>query len=479
MERTELEWLEHLIACHENCKGELEKMDRYYEGTQPLSYMAPELQRELQDSVRQVVINWPRLVVDSVEERLDVVGFRFPGQAQADEELWRIWQANDLDEQSQMGHLDALVMQRSYVVVGPNEDDPTTPIITVESALDMYAEHDPRTRAVKAAVKRWCEGEGKDEVEHATLYLPDATIWWVKADGAWVEDPDYERDDHELGVPPVEVLSNRTRLKKRNGVSELADVIPLSDAACKIATDMMVSAEYHATPRRVAYGFGEEDFTDENGRKISAWSRIAGRIWATEKNKKDDGVDVTQFPEADLKNFHSTISQLASLVASLAGLPPHFLGHSTANPASADAIRSSEARLVKRAERKQRSWGGAWERVMRLVLLVRGSEAPDNVRALETIWRDASTPTVAQAADAAVKKHQAKIVPLRQTREDLGYSQAQIARMEEQDEEDTANALRRLASGDVTPLFGTKPGTEPPDPPEDEEPPEDGRGNAA
>jgi hypothetical protein len=116
---------------------------------------------------------------------------------------------------------------------------------------------------------------------------------------------------------------------------------------------------------------------------------------------------------------------------------------------------------------------------MRLVLLVRGSEAPDNVRALETIWRDASTPTVAQAADAAVKKHQAKIVPLRQTREDLGYSQAQIARMEEQDEEDTANALRRLASGDVTPLFGTKPGTEPPDPPEDEEPPEDGRGNAA
>lgn len=479
MERTELEWLEHLIACHDSCKGELETMDRYYEGTQPLSYMAPELQRELEDSVRQVVINWPRLVVDSVEERLDVTGFRFPGEAEADEELWRIWQANDLDEQSQMGHLDALVMKRSYVVVGPNEKDPTTPIVTVESALDMYAEHDPRTRQVAAAVKRWCVGEGKEEVEHATLYLPDSTIWWVKQDGTWVEDPDYPRDDHELGVPPVEVLSNRTRLKKRNGVSELADVIPLSDAACKIATDMMVSAEYHATPRRVAYGFGEEDFTDEHGRKISAWSRIAGRIWATEKNKKDDGVDVTQFPEADLQNFHSTISQLASLVASLAGLPPHFLGHSTANPASADAIRSSEARLVKRAERKQRSWGGSWERVMRLVLLVRDGEASDDARALETIWRDASTPTVAQAADAAVKKFQARIVPLRQTREDLGYSQAQIARMEEQDEADTRQAMRRLTSGDVSPLFGGKPDPEPPPPPEGEEPAGADRGNAA
>ena len=33
---------------------------------------------------------------------------------------------------------------------------------------------------------------------------------------------------------------------------------------------------------------------------------------------------------------------------------------------------------------------------------------------------------MAQSADAAVKKHQAGIVPLRQTREDLGYTGEQI-----------------------------------------------------
>ncbi|WP_326728976.1 phage portal protein [Streptomyces phaeochromogenes] len=476
MERTELEWLDHLVSCHDKVKADLKRLDSYYEGTQPLSYMAPELERELSESVRQVVINWPRLVVDAIEERLDVTGFRFPGEAQADEELWRIWQANDLDEQSQQGHLDALVMKRSYVVVGTNEADKTTPIITVESALDMYAEHDPRTRKVAAAVKRWCEGEGKDEVEHATLYLPNATIWYLKEDDQWIQDPAYPRDDHNLGVVLVEVLANRPRLKKRNGVSELADVIPLSDAACKIATDMMISAEYHATPRRVAFGFGEEDFVDEHGRKISAWSRIAGRIWATEKNRKDHGADVVQFPEADLKNFHSTINQLAELVASLIGMPPHFMGRSTANPASADAIRSSESRLVKRAERKQGAWGGTWERVMRLVLLVRDGKANAEARSLETIWRDASTPTVAQAADAAVKKKQAGIVPLRQTREDLGYTQAQIARMEEQDERDAQSAMRRITGGDVTPLFGTK---DPPEPVPDDVLPEASSGNAA
>ncbi|MFG3585126.1 phage portal protein [Streptomyces sp. NPDC047990] len=458
MERTELEWLHHLISCHDKEKRELERLNSYYEGRQPLSYMAPELQNELEESVRQVVVNWPRLVVDSVEERLDVEGFRFPERAEADGELWRIWQANDLDEQSQQGHLDALVMRRAYVVVGSNADDPTTPIVTVESALDVYAEHDPRTRRVAAAVKRWREGSGGEAVDHATLYLPTVTIWYVKDSGSWVEDPAFPRDQHDMDAVPVEVLANRPRLKCADGTSELADIIPLSDAACKIATDMMVSAEYHATPRRVAFGFGEEDFVDEQGRRLSAFSRIIGRMWATEKSKQE-GADVVQFPEADLRNFHSTLEQLAKLVASLSGLPPHFLGQSTANPASADAIRSSEARLVKRAERKQRAWGGAWERVMRLVLRVRDGAWSDDARALETIWRDASTPTIAQAADAAVKLYAAKIVPLRQTRERLNFSQAEISRMEEEDEAAATAAVQRVAGGDVTPLFGPKPTT--------------------
>jgi hypothetical protein len=201
---------------------------------------------------------------------------------------------------------------------------------------------------------------------------------------------------------------------------------------------------------------------------VSAFSRIIGRMWATEKNRREDGADVIQFPEASLGNFHETINQLARLVASLAGLPPHFLGFTTDNPASADAIRSSEARLVKRAERKQRAWGGSWERVMRLVLRVRDGEWSDDARSLETLWRDASTPTVAQSADAAVKLHQAGIVPLRPTRERLGFSQAEIARMEELDEQAAQDAMQRIMSGDLAALeAGPKPPEEPaPAPPE-------------
>lgn len=457
MDRTELQWLTHLVKCHDKELPELRRLNSFYEGEQPLSYMAPELQQELQETVRQVVINWPRLVVDSVEERLDVEGFRFPKEPDSDDELWRIWQANDMDEQSQQGHLDALVMGRAYVVIGAREDDESTPLVTVESPLDMFAEFDPRTREVRAAVKRWCEDAETGKVDHATLYLPNATSWWVKEKGEWVEDAENERDEHEIGEVMVEVLANRRRLKRLNGTSELADIIPISDAACKVATDMMVSAEYHATPRRVAFGFGEEDFQDEQGRKVSAFSRIIGRMWATEKSKQD-GADVVQFNEASLNNFHETIKLLSTLVASMGAVPPHFLGHATDNPASADGIRSSETRLVKRSERRQRGNGGTWERMNRKVMRIRDGAWNADARSLETIWRDASTPTIAQKADAAVKLYTAKIVPKRQTREDMGYTQAQIERMEEQDAADAQDAMARVLAGDLAALeAGPKP----------------------
>lgn len=428
---TPEEWLDRLMRCHNNELPALKALNSYYEGTQELSYMHPKLLLEVGDRLRPVVINWPRLVTDSIEERLDIEGFRLPGADEADKDLWRVWQANELDEWSQQGHLDAMVMRRSYAVVGTNEDDTDTPLVTLESPLQMFAEEDPRTRKPIAALKRWSERwPGRDAAQYADnamLYLPDSRIWYQRTNSnGWQI---VERDDHHLGELQVVPLVNRQRLLLPGGVSELADVIPLSDAACKIATDMMVSAEFHAMPRRYALGFDEDDFTDEDGQPLSSWEAIAGRVWRTEKSPKEDGVAVGQFPEADLRNFHETLNQLAHLVASLSGLPPHFLGFTTDNPASADAIRSSESRLVKRAERKQRGFGGSWERVARLINRFQSGDWDPKFKQLEMLWRDASTPTIAQKADAVVKLHADGILPTEAAWEDMGYSATRRVRL--------------------------------------------------
>jgi SPP1 Gp6-like portal protein len=433
------EWLPRLVKLHDAELFDLNANDHYYEGTQPLSYMAPELLRELNERMRQLVINWPRLVVDALEERLDVEGFRWARQARADDDLWEIWQANDLDEESQLAHVDALALRRSFVIVGANEDDEAHPLITVESPIEVYADRDPRTREVCAAVKRWSEDvpAGGDPVEHATLYLPDLTTWYVKVKGKWVSDPDQDPDHHGLGRVPVVPLVNRARTRNRAGVSELKDVIPVSDSLCKIATDMMVSAEYHAIPRRYAAGLSQEDFVDPDGNRISSYTARIGALWLSENPETKFG----QFPEAQLSNFHETVNCLARIVSGLTGLPPHFLGYIGGEPISADAIRASEARLIKRAERRQRAFGGSWERVMRLALLIRDNREPEGAASLETIWRDAATPTRAQQADAAVKLHGEGLLPTEQAWEDLGYTQVQIDRMLEMQARATDRAL--------------------------------------
>jgi hypothetical protein len=259
--------------------------------------------------------------------------------------------------------------------------------------------------------------------------------------------------EHDLGRLPMVPLVNRPRMMRPDGVSEFHDVLPIADAANKQATDMMISGEYHAMPRRYAFGLKEEDFVDAAGNQISPWSMMAGHLWANE----DPNIKVGQFPEADLTNFHNTLKVLVQVATMTLALPPHFNPFTGENPASADAIRSSETQLVKRVERKHTFLGGGWEEVERLVLRFQTGTFEARARSLETMWRDPSTPTVAQKADAVMKlatpiNGGRAILPIEQAREDLGYTPEQRRRMAEMDDraavdQNVATIARTFAAG--------------------------------
>ncbi|UYL88291.1 portal protein [Arthrobacter phage EvePickles] len=424
----------------------LDRLDKYLEGEQPLKYMAKAMEDEIGDRVHQLIINILRYGAEAYENRLDIKGFRYRGESSSDEELWRIWQSNDLDEQSQQAHLDSISLERTYAIVGSGDEDDADPIVTVESPFQVFAERDPRTRRVSAAIKRWAEGEGNDQVQRATLYLPDSTesfaffknVWWSTGPA----------DVHEMGRVPVVPLVNNPRILRPDGRSEFSDIIEIADALNKMATDMMISGEYHAMPRRWATALTADDFVDKDGNPIGVWSRDAGRLWATESKDTKFG----QFNETDLKVFHESMKLLIQIGSQLLALPPHYMSFVGDNPTSADAIRSSETQLVKRVERKQTYLGGAWEEVQRLVLRIKTGKWDPAAMSLETQWRNPATPTVAQEADAIVKKVQAGIVPIEQAREDLGYTQEQRDRMLEMDARaksnpDIANLTRAVNGG--------------------------------
>lgn len=400
-------------------------LDLYYQGEQRLEQLGLAVPEALRQFV--TIVGWPGTAADSIEERCDVEGFRLPGKPEADKGLAEVWQANDLDDESQMGHTDALVFGRSYACVGTGEDV-DMPLVTVESPLEMAHERSPRTRETSAAARFYDDASTGETVHRATLYLPDSTTWLVAGDDGWkVED----RDPHRLGRCPVVPLVNRGRSHARYGRSEMGRIIGLTDAAARALTNAQVATEVMALPQRWAAGMTAADFKDPVTNEVqTAWESYFGAVWAT----KDANAKFGQFSAADLSNFEKIVNHYAQLVAGITGLPMRFLGQLSANPPSADGIRADEARLIKRAERAQRSWGASWERVMRLARQIQNDGVDDpKLASMETLWADAATPTRAQNADAAVKLYQAGITTLRQSRRDVGYTSVQIANMERDD----------------------------------------------
>lgn len=414
----------------------LSRYDTYLEGEQSLSYMSKLMQTEASEYLQAVVLNWCRLVVDAYVARMSIQGFRYAGDEQTDKDLWVEWQKSGLDALAVQAIYEAVGLGRSYIAVGSDGGGGQT--ITVESPFQTFARRDPRTRKVVDGVKLWQDTDG---VNMSTKYEPNRTVIFQFIRGQWVP---VDVDQHNVGVPALVPLVNRPRITRPNGISEFHDVIPIVDGAIKTATDMMSSVENHAIPRRWIFGVKNSDFVDADGKKVSAWSRIAGRIWS--HPEKD--VTAGQFPEANLTNFHETIKLFAGLASQVAALPANYLAFNAVNPSSADAMRAIDAQLELRVKRKFIDFGEAFEDVMRLVLRLKTGSWDPRADSLETVWADPGTPTVAQKADAIVKLVQAKVIPVEQAREDLGYGPIARDRMAEMDERAATDpAINRLVNG--------------------------------
>jgi hypothetical protein len=423
---------------------EIEAADLYYNGTQPLQFLAPEVRQQVGNRLTSLVINWPRVIVDSVQRRTYVEGFRLGRGGLADDEMWRIWQANDLDEWSQLAHIDALVHGRCFLSVWGDDADPETPRIAVESAHQMTVAYVPGGRSLRAALKRWRDDE--QGVEYATLLEAGQVTRWAAdsgTSGASSSNPDWRFDrrlPNRLDAVPVVPMINRPRVLDLSGESELTDVIPLADAVNKLATDLMVTSEFHATKRRYATGIqipeaggeaGDADLRRLRAEAAAYWDQATkGKTWLA-----GPGVQFGQFDEATLDNFAGAIRLFTSQIAAIGGLPPDDLGLNTVNPASAEARRAAETVLINRAKEKMRSWGGTYERTMRLALAVQQGvpvrALPAELRGMETIWADPQTPSFAAQMDAAVKGVQQDIIDSEQAQEDLGYTPVQREAMAE------------------------------------------------
>lgn len=394
-------------------------------------------------------IGWASLYLDSLEERLNIDGFRMAMASAADDRLWEWWQANNMDTRASEAHLDAMIYGRCFVTVSaPDPDDvladQNSPVIRVESPNTVWAEIDESTGRVIRAIR--VIGDDK-----FTLYLPNITYFLQRGDGPDSELVEYlPANEHNLGVVQVVAIVNKKRVSETYGQTEIRRSIKSAiDAACRLMMDLQAAAELMAIPQRVLFGAKfEELLSQTNGSK---WEAYIANVLAFE----DPDGKIAQFAAAELQNFVNAMRQLEKNVANDTGLPPQYLSFANDNPASADAIRASESRLVTKSERKCNIFGESWEQVMRLSLLVMDGEIPREAHRMETLWRDPATPSFAAMADGVVKLATAKtpsglaVLPLEFARIKLGFSEGERKEMTRMDKENATSVLADLF-GDPT-----------------------------
>ncbi len=416
----------------------LRKYLDYYEGRHRLGFASEKFRQAFGRRFGTLADNWCPIVVDATEERLTVQGFRFDSD-EADADAWAIWQANNLDADSQLAHTDALVQGRSAAIVWAAADG--SPRITIESARQVTIAHAAGNRRQRtAALKRWLDDDG---YLRANLYLPDRIAKYRSTKKPAVGDDslapgpvDWQSYGDEirnpLGVVPVVPLVNRPRLLA-DGESEIAQVIGLQDVANKLLCDLLVAAEFGAFKQRWATGM-DVPVDPETGQPVEPFDAALTRLWVAESEQTKFG----EFAATDLANYTKAIDLIVSHIASQTRTPPHYLNPS-ADRLSGESIKAAETGLVAKVKRKQRHFGESWEEVMRLAFAVMG-DARANVTNAETIWADPESRTESEHVDA-VAKRQAIGVPWQQLMEDLGYSPQQVARMRDQLRADALDAL--------------------------------------
>lgn len=445
-------WLARLTKQLDEQSARVKLYDDYYSGRHRLAFATSKFREAFGDLFGAFAVNICGLVVDAVAERLHVEGFRLDS-AESDDDAWRIWQANQLDAESELVHREALVKGLAFATVWSwaSERRPwylrairgfEIPKITYEDASEVVVDHDPGDRRVRrAALKRW---EGDEKTTFAVLYLPDRIEKWKRPTRAgvtlsssavagwvpWETDGEPWPLPNPLAVVPVIPLANRSRLVAAP-MSDLADIVPIQDAYNKVVADMIVASEFAAYPQRYAIGLelpGAED--GKQAPLIAAVSRLwEGKVPPDFDSSRMPAPQFGQFQAADLNNYVVAANMLLQVAAFVSRTPPHYFIGQPGQLPSGESIKSAETGLVAKAESRMRPLGEGHEETVRLGFATIGDRRARVIQS-ETIWGDPETRSESEHVDALLKL-KALEVPLQQLWQDKGYTPTQIARFSE------------------------------------------------
>lgn len=425
--------MKSLLTRLEQAQPVLARRDMYFRGDQPLRFMVD----RVDPTVMGFKSNLARVAVNAVAERirLEDLSATVDGRDVTDRAR-KLVRDSDLPMTLQSVLVDMLALGSAYLIVWVDQFG--RPTITGESAEQVTVERDPITRGVTEAVKRWTvtDVNGVLVEEHAVLYRPDKIAHLVR-DEQHGKFRYIGGADNPLGVVPVVPLINVERIHDDVGMSVVDDLAPLLDALNKLVVDMLITSEAVARPKRWATGVDLEDddeqfMADEMGftaddpapepvapvvedEGVKAPFADSDDMWVSEQAEAKFG----QLPGADLSGYETAVDIITRQIMAVTGLPGHFVGITTSNPATAEALRASEVALADNAAGRVRVVNRPMEWAVRLLVAIDQGVSPERVE-VDLRWADTATRSIAQEADAVTKLHAEGIVNDDEAREVVG-----------------------------------------------------------
>lgn len=423
----------------------------YYDGRQGLKNMGIAIPQNIVDV--EAVVGWPEIVVDALEERLDWQGWVSAGADVAG--LQRVFRQNQLGIEFAKATLDAFVTGVGFLQA--SDDGDGNPLVNAVSSSRATYVWDERARRVSVGMVEDIDPEG---VIRTTLFYPDETVTYNRDEyGETVE-----RFEHGRGKAGLIPYPNRTRAGQVRGRSEINRAIRYyTDHGARTILGMEFNREIYTTPQRWLANVEPDQLgisEDASPSEIveAGWKVAQNKALIIPPNPEGDGAEpkVGQFQAASPAPYIDELRMLSQMVSAQSGVPVGQFGFITDNPASADAIRMAENRLVKKAERRQAMFGQTHVNDLAFVCqsILDGAPAdPGFTSQVVAKWRDASTPTLAAATDAAVKIVSAGIAPGRSrvVMDMIGLTPEQQEMLEADWSRDTSRSLADMLRSRVVP----------------------------
>lgn len=429
-------------------------LENYMTGNHPLPSGDQRYVKALRELQKKARTNYFGLVTMAPVERMQVLGFRFGSSEGSDEDAARIWQASEMDYQSNLLHLAAAVFGDSYVVVSPPSAEGQMPNITVEDPRYYAVELDPQKRhRVSAACKMWADDISQKIV--AVVYLPDRICYYV---GPNIRDVDLRsvpaltdrlfghttgltlthEEINPIGEVPVVRFSWRMTFTSTS-MGEAEDVTDIQDRINSEILNRLVISRSQAYKQRMIAGVKLP--TTKGRNKKPPFDPAADALWIV----SDENAKMFEFKEADIRQLLDAIRDDVGDMAAITKTPPHYLLGEVVN-VSGDALKAAETGLVSKTRQRMRSVGWGWERVLRLCFKYMGDPRADEV-IVSVIWEDPETKSRAELADAMTKEVSAGVpLALAMQRAKFTPEEIEFALREKRKEEARAMALQAAAA---------------------------------